>query len=46
MLILSQFGPFFKYLSLSHSLMNHPHLPEEVNFTHYLLVQVFGVISS
>jgi len=21
------------------------HLPEEVNFTHYLLVQVFGVIS-
>jgi len=24
MLILPQFGPFFKYLALFHSLMNHP----------------------
>ena len=24
MIILPQFGPFFKYLSLFHSLMNHP----------------------
>jgi len=32
------------FASSVHDMISH--LPEKVNFTHYLLVQIFGVISS